>query len=396
MERENCHLQEDVNYLRDWLKQAEELARNIHINAREEGVLAIFAIGSTTKIRRDLRPFLTPLRRITHGFIGGAVVFSQTQAVLLSKRIDGLVDIILVDAEKKIGITIGINYGVLEYFGMTPPMEKPKARVFVEMGNLSSACFHYIGKSTFYEYKPNDITVEAIWHFLSNQLHTFSRRKITIIGCGNIGFKLALKLVECGAHVELVRRDMFKGMLMANVINITKPASTIAIAHYNSDPLQASLFSDVLLGCTDGTPAITWEMIQSMKPEGIVIDVGKGSVCKEVVQKAVEHNIPIIRCDISAAIDGFIVTMQRSREIIDQEMGRGETEDSIFVVSGGYIGFEGDIIVDNYRQPHRIIGVADGMGDRKEKLSQEDQVRLATLGNKIKQKESDQMQIARM
>jgi len=393
MENKNCYLQEDENYLRDWLKQAEQLARDIHINAREEGVLAIFTIGSTTKIRQNLHPFLTPLRRITHGFIGGAVVFSQTQAVLLSARIDGLVDNILVDAEKKLGITIGVDYSVLEYFGLTPPTEKPKARVFVEMGNLSSACLNYIKKSTFYEYKPNDITVEAIWHFLANHLRTFSGRKITIIGCGNIGFKLALKLVECGAHVELVRRDMSKGMLMANVINITKPASTIAIAHYNSNPLQASLFSDILLGCTDGTPAITWEMIQSMKPGGIVIDVGKGSVYKEVIQRAVKHNIPIIRCDISSAIDGLIATMQRNKEIVEQEMGRREIEDSIFVVSGGYIGFEGDIIVDNYRHPHRIIGVANGMGDMKEKLSRKEQERLAILEDKINQKEPALMQV---
>jgi len=395
MKTKNCYFQEDVNYLEGWLKQAEQLALDISSGAREKGLLSIFTIGSTSKIRENFRPFLTPLRQITHGFIGGAVVFSQTQAILLSRRIDGLVDKILIDAEKKIGITIDVDHSILEYFGITVPLEKPKSRVFVEMGNLSSACFPYIKKSVFYEYKPNDITVEAIWHVLASRFKTLSGRKIAVIGCGNIGFKLALKLVECGASAELVRRDMSKGMLMANVINITKPASTIAIAHYNPDPLQASLFCDVLLGCTDGTAAITWEMIQSMKPGGVVIDVGKGSVHKEAVQKAVEHNIPIIRCDISAAIDGLIATMRRSQEIMEHEMGRKKIDDSLFVVSGGHIGFEGDIIVDNYSQPLRIIGVADGMGDMKTKLSQKEQERLVILERKIKQEQTGQMQIVR-
>ena len=100
-------------------------------------------------------------------------------------------------------------------------------------------------------------------------------KEIAIIGAGNIGFKLALKLVECGCHVELVRRDMIRGNLMADTINITKHLSTMAIAHSNNDALQASLFCNVLIGCTDGVPAINYEMIQTMTPNGIVIDVGK-------------------------------------------------------------------------------------------------------------------------
>jgi len=161
------NMREDVEYLDDWLEQAENLAIDIRTRAQKEGGLAIFMISATVKIRENGHPFLTPMRRIIHGFIGGSVVFSQTQAILLCKRIDGMVDQILVDAEKKIAITLGADENALKHFGLETPDQKDNARVHVELGNLSGACAPQIKKSHFQEYKPNDVTVESVWHFLS-------------------------------------------------------------------------------------------------------------------------------------------------------------------------------------------------------------------------------------
>jgi hypothetical protein len=372
-------MKENSAHLRRWLDDAEALARDIRERAQKERKMAIFTISSTVKGRGNLRPYLTPIRRIVHGFIGGSVVFSQTQAVLLSRRIDGIVDQILVDAEKKLGIYLGIDQGLLRSFGLDIPPAKHNARVNVELGNLSVACQPYIRKSHFQEYKPNDLTVESVWHFLSGKLGTLSGKRVAIIGCGNIGFKLALKLVECGAHVELVRRDLWRGTLMADVINVVKPESTIAIAHYNPNPLQASLFCDVIIGCTNGIPVITWEMIQSMKPAGIIIDVGKGSIFKEAIKKAIAADIAIIRCDVTSAVDGLISTIKRNKDIQEKEMGRAAVAKGVFVVSGGFLGLSGDIVVDNYRCPALIIGVADGSGDLKRKLTRRDLARIAAV-----------------
>jgi len=373
MQNKSSHfIKEDIVYLEDWLEHARSMAQRISSQAKDNGVLAIFTISTTAKVTNNHHPYLTPIRRIIHGFIGGSVVFSQTQAYLLSKHIDGMVDQILVDAEKKIGITLGVDDTALNHFGLEPPHKEIQSRVHVEMGNLSATCAMVIQKSQFHEYKPNDMTVEAVWHFLSNNFRILSGKKFTIIGGGNIGFKLALKLVESGSNVELVRRDMGKGTLMTDVIDIAKPKSTIAIAHYNPDPLQASLFSDAIIGCTNGAPVISWEMIQSMQPDGIVIDVGKGSVFKDAVRQSIKHNIPIFRSDISSAIDGVISTIQRNKQIIEKEIGRREIKKNIFIVSGGQLGEDGDLVVDNYVQPRQIFGIADGMGDLKQNLSKKD------------------------
>ena len=374
---------DDIKYLDEWLKQGEELARNISALAEKENIQAIFTISATAKMRDKNPPFFSPTRRLHNGFVAGAIVYSQTQALLLCQKIDGIVHRILVDAEKKLPIQIGEEKVVLEHFGIQPISQSKNSRVYIEMGNLSAACRAYIKKSHFQEYKPNDMTVEAAWHFLSSWFGILSGKKIAVIGGGNIGFKLALKLVESGVHVELVRRDLSRGTLMADAINIIKPKATVAIAHYNSDALQASLFCDAIVGCTSGIPVITWDMIQSMKPEGVIIDVGKGSVYQSAARNAVEGEIPIIRCDISSAINGLISTIYRNHEVMYQERGRQELEKGICVVSGGYLGLDGDIVVDNYKNPEKVIGLADGMGDLKINLSVSEQKRLETVREEI-------------
>ncbi len=109
---------EDVKYLENWLESAKDMAQLIATQAKKNGVLSIFTISTTIKVANDHHPYLTPIRRIIHGFIGGSVVFSQTQAYLLSKYIDGVVDHILVDAEKKIGILLGVDKNALNHFDL--------------------------------------------------------------------------------------------------------------------------------------------------------------------------------------------------------------------------------------------------------------------------------------
>ena len=366
-------MQEADDYLEKWVTRVRDHATELRQLAQQDGRISLFTISSTTKVPHKMQPYLTPIRPVTHGHIGGVVVFSQTQAILACSQVDGLVDMILVDAEKKIGIQLGPHDNLLAKFGIETKKTADISRVHVEMGNLSKACAQHIYKSTFQEYKPNDITVEAVWLQLTSQFKVLSGRKFAIIGAGNIGFKLALKLVESGCTVEMVRRDMSRGTLMANVIDIIKPKSTLAIAHFNPDPMQACLFTDAIIGCTDGTPVVSWEMIQGMKKNGILVDVGKGSFYPDAVKNAIHAMIPIYRCDVTASIDGLVAAIERNRLQFAHEMGRAKFPGGGYLISGGHMGLLGDIIVDNYQTPTRVLGISDGAGDMKKCLSEEDE-----------------------
>ncbi|OGY46848.1 MAG: hypothetical protein A2840_02720 [Candidatus Buchananbacteria bacterium RIFCSPHIGHO2_01_FULL_47_11b] len=363
---------EELQYLSTWLQDAVALARKIKEYSERSNGIAIFTIASTVKANENRRPYLTPLRELSHGFIGGSLVFSQTQAILLSKHIDGLVDWILVDSEKKIPISFGSDEEVFTHFNLSIPEHSKASRMPLEMGNLSAACAMHVTKSDLHEYKPNDMTVDAVWHALAMQLGILSGKKVAIIGAGNIGFKLALKLVESGCTVDIVRRDQARGTLMADLINTIKPKSTIAKAHYNLDALQASVFADAIIGCSNAMPVITWEMMQAMKPDGLVIDVGKGTIFNDALIKGVQGNIKIIRADVTSGIDGVVATIRRTKSLLRNEMGRRMVGGDMYIVSGGAMGLDGDVIVDNYSAPTYVIGVANGMGDIKQTLNDSD------------------------
>src|SRR3989338_90637 len=127
---------EDLAHLKQWLSDAETLAKKINTVAEQQKGIAVFTIATTVKAADRTQPYLTPLRMLRDGVIGGSLVFSQLQAQLLCRAIDGIVDWILVDAEKKIPITFGYDESVTTHFGIDPPVYKPHSRINVELGNL--------------------------------------------------------------------------------------------------------------------------------------------------------------------------------------------------------------------------------------------------------------------
>ena len=92
-------------------------------------------------------------------------------------REDGKVDYIFVDAEKKLEMSLNNDSNVLEYFGIFSNLLTKNIK-HIEYGNISAACIHVVKKSIFHEYKPNDLTVEAAWTFISNHFKGLSGKKM--------------------------------------------------------------------------------------------------------------------------------------------------------------------------------------------------------------------------
>lgn len=369
---------ENEKYIEKWLASIQERINEIKALAKKNNKKTFFSIGSTSQPFSD-KPYITPIRILENGVISGTIVFSQTQAILVANLVSGQIDHVLLDSEKKIDIQVDVNHSILKHYNINYPIAISKARFSIEMGNISAAARPHLKDQNIIEYKPNDITVDAVWTYLSQKLGPLTGKSAAIIGCGNIGFKLALKLVECGINTEIVRRNSALGMQMANAINIIKPPTTLAKASYNSNPLQASLFSDILIGATQGTPVITWEMIQSMSPTGIIVDIGKGCINEDALEKAINQNIDIIRADISSALYGFVSNSQKMDKMIRFEIGRKEFSNGVSLISGGILGKWGDIIVDNYQSPTLVYGISDGKGNIIKEMNNEQQLLIKKL-----------------
>ncbi len=282
---------------------------------------------------------------------GGVIVYSEKQALNVSKIVDGKIEYIFVDAEKKI-----------------PDHQS----VDGETANIERVVRENINKSKLFLYKGNDLSVESVDSLLSylhkDDLTGLGGKKICIIGSGNLGTKLSIKLVERGADVTISRRNRQKLQTLALAVNIIKPKYTKAKVKFDTSNLKASKNAEILIGCTNGVQSITSSIIKNVSNRCIIIEAGKGTLSLNAVKEANNRKLKIYRLDVTSSLAGLISQQLSLEESILNKMGRksilGEN-----IISGGLLGNKNDIIVDNFNNPSSIFGIADGQGDFIKKLS---------------------------
>ncbi|MCH9644442.1 MAG: NAD(P)-binding domain-containing protein [Gammaproteobacteria bacterium] len=318
-----------------------------------------FVIGNTAK-NVGFTSYTTPIRNMHLMVIGGAIVYSEEEAIEIAKIVDGRVEYVLVDAEKKIA---------------------DKDSKTGEPGNIEREVREAIKQSKLWTFKGNDLSVEAADTLLSKLLDHSIRgvggKRIAIIGCGNLGSKLALKLVERGANVFVTRRNKRKLETIVAALNTIKPIYTIATVQAYENNIDACKDADIVVGATQGEPVICESIVDSLKEGAIIIDIGKGSIKKEAIALAHKSKHSVYRLDVSCAFAGVVAKLMMMEQIFTNQMGRRKYRDQ-YIVSGGIMGERGDIVVDDINNPKQIYGIADGSGDfmSKQELKEIDSIDL--------------------
>ena len=322
----------------------------------------IFSIGNTTKIDTE-DYYLIPHRIFKNTIVFGIVVFKDKFAKLSTRLLDGKVDYIMVDAEKKI---------------------LPKSQEIP--GNIERRVRENIKNSKLLIYKGNDLTVDSIDLFLTyyfnDDIRGLGGKKITIIGAGNIGSKLALILIERGSKVVICRRDFKKSKLIAQTLNFIKPKNTVERVIPEDNIENASKNTDILIGATSGKPTINKKMINLLKNTAIIIDAGKGTLQNNAIELAQRRNIKIFRTDVTASLSGLIDKSLEMEKIMDKNFNIKKEKDYT-LVSQGLLGSKNDLIVDDVNNPKVIYGICNGKGDFLRKLNKKQSKLILKLKKKF-------------
>jgi len=328
------------------MKLINNVVKKITTIGQIERKKTVFLIGNTIKVE-DAKFYLTPIRNYAQVVLSGVIVYSEEIAKKIAKEVDGLVDYVFVDAEKKISDDHSITG---------------------EPGNIERAVKEVIKKSALISYKSNDLTVDAadafISEYYSKDLVGIGGKKIALIGAGNIGSKLAQKLVERGSNVYLYRRNKDKLNLIVRQINTIKSVYTVAKAFSSSSVMEACNGAEILIGATDGIPVIDASIINTLPIKSLLIDIGKGSISEEAIKKANSRNLAVYRLSIESVLEGMLVSLISTHDVLNQRTGRGYYH-KIKVVSGGLLAQNDEIVVDDYRKPKLIYGIGNGYGDFK-------------------------------
>ena len=344
----------------DSIQQINRTIEQVVQTAKVEGKLTGFFIGNTAKID-SYGLYFTPIRNTSIMVAGGVVVYSEKQAIDVAKAVDGKVQYILVDAEKKIPNEMSLSG---------------------EPANVERAVREVIQDSALWVYKGNDLSVDAIDALLAQltkkSVLGIGGSHISILGAGNLGTKLALKLVERGANVTISRRKQDVLDAVVKALNYIKPIYTTAIIKGTTSNEDAAKGAEILVGSTQGKPIITSKIIENLADQAIIVDVGKGTLHHDAIKMAEKRNLNIYRLDVSAAFEGVINKLWATENIVEKKFGRRFFYEEN-LVSGGLLGRNNEIIVDNVWSPTLIYGIADGTGDFVRNLSANQSRRIKRL-----------------
>ena len=126
-----------------------------------------------------------------------------------------------------------------------------------------------------------------------------------IIGVGNIGSKIALRLVETSANISLFRRNKIKLKTIKNALNLIKPLLTKASCKIVNIKDANLIKYDVIIGCSNSEFKISNKHINFSKKQ-LIIDVGKGVFGEKIVKSLKKINKLILRVDVETMLSTYI------------------------------------------------------------------------------------------
>lgn len=178
-------------------------------------------------------------------------------------------------------------------------------------------------------------------------------KRVVIIGAGNLGSKLALKLVERGADVVITRHDREKLVTIVRALNYIKPKETMAEVVGTTDNQEAVREANILISLTNGIPAITASMIESLAPGALIMDGGKGCLYPSAIRTAEDLGLTVLRVDVRAGFEGQVAMLLEMERIVRTTIRRRKVN-GLSIVSGGLLAHRDEIVVDNIYGVKRI------------------------------------------
>jgi len=238
---------------------------------------------------------------------------------------------------------------------------------FVDIENKIRSCYNLfkivkrtVKTSKIFPIKGNDFSADATFAIANYFLSSIAGKKICIIGAGNIGSKVALKLLESGAKIYIINSTKKSSQKVVNAINIIKPREcpdrAIAISK-KSIPQNL----DCIIGFARGSSVITKSTICKVKKGGYVLDGGLGTISLSGINEAKKRKIFLQKIDIRMGFLSNALLMINTEKLLGKIYGEKRVE-NFHIVAGGYIGNKGDVVVDSITNPTEIIGIANGEG----------------------------------
>lgn len=200
----------------------------------------------------------------------------------------------------------------------------------------------------------------------------FAEHKHLLIGRSVLATRIILELINRGIDIYLLKDEYVSRTLQTLGGTITVDSDKIHLI----DTTQSQEF-ETLMACEIGKNSIYLQALSNFR-FSYIYDVGINNFDDAFIETHRQKGSMALRSDDRAGMSSLAINIRETRELVTNYMGE-KTIGDIRIISGGIIGEEGVIVVDNYRSPQQILGVANGDGVFKSQLTEIDQQRIEKL-----------------
>ena len=203
-----------------------------------------------------------------------------------------------------------------------------------------------------------DLTCNAAINLLREELgNNLSGNDISIVGLGAIGFQLSLSLIREGVNINCFTNDYSKGLIIANSINTIRSEYTLASFNLYKSLRTAILSSSIFIDCSSAINTINRKFIDDFQLHRLILDIGKKAFSKDFTENISSKNLNFKRLDVSNTISELIYRKLFPSDISKVIPSRSIYKSKITLISGGWKGLPGDVVVDDAKSPRFVIGI---------------------------------------
>lgn len=209
----------------------------------------------------------------------------------------------------------------------------------------------------YYTYSDLKMWADAATNFLSQTTNRINEKKVLLIGNSFLTTRVLLNLIDRGVNIYMFESDYNDGFFKYDYYNNIKINSKrITLIENLKVP---DVHFDILLG-TNLKEEYNNKDLRDLEFTSIY-DIGLNNFTKDFIKIQIDRNINVFRFDNRAGVSSIILNLMETEYLVKYNMGKTKIA-SINVVSGGIMGREGDIVVDNVYNPSTVLGVANGSG----------------------------------
>lgn len=309
--------------------------------ASKKGLKLVLTIHRTNNSLESQRGFTTAVRITDSLLICGLCNISADLIQCALEEYGRSIEYIFVDVEKKGDMELSSDFQV------------------ISTGNTEDVVARFFDRKQIRALRVDAITAEAVVDLTLEKEPFIYESKIALIGLGSIGARVALSLIQCGCNINIHCRDSRKAKERLAMIEGLKGELVLArgIIHRRIETCISK--ADVVIVCTNSERVLDGKQALCMKEKASVLSVGHGEMSQEFIEKCNSRNIDVLRFDCGPFLVSRIESILRSERY---KGGRVCVNNEFRLVSHGFPGREGDIVVDDAYKPTLEYGRVDKDG----------------------------------